>query len=387
MAKKQYYDSTQGWRNAVEVLDGIEDIKELLIKLKSSSYNWSAFINAEKNSRGLKIIDFAPRCGTSRQTVSEWLNKGVVPDSKKTFIKIGMALSMDLDEVNRMLQRYGKYPKLYVKNLNDAVCIYVIKKCKENGGNSQYAGYPYGHVEVLLKKITDNYGEMVKEANFANYYKTNKVETDVLQKQTDDEFLEFIDMNRALFMSKSYIKLQELIDEFVSIQYIAPESIDNKKQRVTVHALVTSGILNNGFENILTNLKAQDSVPGRIKIIALGIRFNLTTEMIDKLLELAKMEPLCAKDAVELVLIYAVRHAHLYDPTMEYDVALKLSSYSNDQSIRERSKEILKKHEDMTIEYYQDLPGIDCVSDYVKFVFEKLEMQEQASEFLELISD
>ena len=37
-----------------------------------------------------------------------------------------MIAQYDIERMNQLLQRYGRYPALYSKNLEDCVCIFVL---------------------------------------------------------------------------------------------------------------------------------------------------------------------------------------------------------------------------------------------------------------------
>lgn len=56
-----------------------------------------------------------------------------MPQNRETFIKIGLGFRLTLDEFNDLLMRYGKYPRLYGKNMEDAVCIFVIHHYPKDG--------------------------------------------------------------------------------------------------------------------------------------------------------------------------------------------------------------------------------------------------------------
>mgnify|MGYP002508233651 CR=1 FL=1 len=67
----------------------------------------------------------ATLCGVSRSGVVRWL-EGSIPGRRDTFIRIGFAAEYDLSEMNKFLQRYGRYNQLYAKSLEDSVYIFVL---------------------------------------------------------------------------------------------------------------------------------------------------------------------------------------------------------------------------------------------------------------------
>ena len=106
-----------------------EDIDDLRLFLdKHSEYftNWKAFINYLLDSGGYSYTKFARLCGISRNTIISWCENGKIPRSREQFIRIGFAVNMSVPDINDFLQRYGKYPKLNAKNIEDAVTIFSL---------------------------------------------------------------------------------------------------------------------------------------------------------------------------------------------------------------------------------------------------------------------
>ena len=118
--------ATEDVEEMMESCDNTDDLKDnILPLLASQKKQWKAKIN--------KIIDeelhctkseFALKVGLSKQTVSKWCN-GSIPKTRDRFIRIGLAAGYDIDEINELLQKYGNYPALYSKNLEDCICIYA----------------------------------------------------------------------------------------------------------------------------------------------------------------------------------------------------------------------------------------------------------------------
>ncbi len=372
--------STQEWRNTVEAQKGINDIKILLGELSKHQYRWSAFLCAEKESRGLKTAALAARCGVTRQAVEKWQNKGALPASREGFITVGMGLGMNLEEINRLLQRYGKYPSLYAKNIDDAICIFVIDRyCALPGRGLGSRDCVYNQARALKAEYLERIDEWHRSGKLERYYATKYIQDAIFSAESSDQFLDYVKANREVFLSKPYVQLQRHLTRFIQMQVV---DATNPAIVPSIHMLVHNGMLNKGFERMYSQLRSQGEIPNREKIIALGMSFNMTTEMVDKLLAYARMEPLCAKNRVELVLIYAIRTIHLLDPTMEYDIALKIAQHSDDAQDRAASSAIMARHQQMDFTESDTDTDFLCVNDYVKYVFQRLEMEEEAEAIL-----
>ena len=91
--------------------------------IRSQQEEWSKKVAEIIDTNGYTKSKFAELCGVSRVTVDKWC-KGSVPKNRETFLRIGMVAKYDVENMNVFLQRYGQYPGLYSKSLEDCICIY-----------------------------------------------------------------------------------------------------------------------------------------------------------------------------------------------------------------------------------------------------------------------
>ena len=128
--------------------EDLEDLKEIVFpKIRTQQDEWSRKVNNIIKERGFTKSKFAELCGVSRVSVDKWC-KGSIPKNRETFLRIGMAAGYSLEKVNQLLQRYGQYPALYSKSLEDCVCIYVI--------NQGYGEETIEKYQFILNKIKEN---------------------------------------------------------------------------------------------------------------------------------------------------------------------------------------------------------------------------------------
>ena len=112
--------------NEIYKCDNIEDLKNNIIpQLKSQKEQWEKKINGIINENDYYKREFADLCKVSRVTVNKWCN-GSIPKNRETFIRIAMAADYTKEQTNQLLKRYGRYPALYPKSLEDCVCIFVL---------------------------------------------------------------------------------------------------------------------------------------------------------------------------------------------------------------------------------------------------------------------
>ena len=120
------YSETILIREEIEKCEDVEDLKERILPLLNTQHEqWQKKISEIISSNNYSKTKFAELCGVSRVTVDKWC-KGAVPKNRETFLRIGMVAGYDINAMNAFLQRYGQYPELYSKSLEDCVCKYVI---------------------------------------------------------------------------------------------------------------------------------------------------------------------------------------------------------------------------------------------------------------------
>ena len=102
--------------NTVQIINLIQNQKEA----------WKEKIKEILSNSKCSQQEFANRCGVSRVSVNKWC-AGSLPKNRETMITIGLAAGLDEEEMNILLQKYGRYQKLYVKNLEDCICAFIIK--------------------------------------------------------------------------------------------------------------------------------------------------------------------------------------------------------------------------------------------------------------------
>ncbi len=134
--------------------EDIEDLKNMVFpKIRSQQEEWSHKVNEIIKEKGFTKTKFADLCGVSRVSVDKWC-KGSVPKNRETFLRIGMAAGYSLEKMNQLLQRYGQYPALYSKSLEDCVCIYVIT---HDYGEETIETYEFGANIIAPTAEKENY--------------------------------------------------------------------------------------------------------------------------------------------------------------------------------------------------------------------------------------
>ncbi len=278
--------------------ESTEELKEEILPLiRAQSVNWSEKIGEIFKASGLGKKEFAQRCGISRVMLDKWL-KGALPNSRERFIRIGLSAGYGKEEMDRLLQRYGRYPGLYAKSLEDLVCLYVMGHADSfasDKDSSLYDAYEEILNEIRTRILSSGSGS------------DEEVRTTVLERRLSevsdkDELAAFIDENSSVF-AMSFRKLYSYI----------LTNLDANEDDIysSSYAMAQIQGWSSSLRQCISAIKQNKWYPTRNKIISIGFHLSMDYDQINEMLEIAHMEPLCAKNIFESVLIYILNDAAL----------------------------------------------------------------------------
>lgn len=346
-----------------------EDLREILAQYDAHYLSWQSCINRLLDESGLSYNRFAEKCGISKNTLKKWCVEGGAPRCRNTFLKIGFGLGMEQGQIDRLLVRYGGYHGLYPKDLFDAVCIYVLKKRAD--GDERYS---YAYAEALYERCLSE-----GPVEDADYLSTALVREQILGIDTEEDFVAFAEANSGLLSGKRE-KLNAYLRDFIALHQNEMARIAGTK--VSLHAAASYMGLPPRFEKILSNLTRHGRVPRREQLIALGLHLEMTPAELDRLLVLADMEGLCAKNRLECILIYALQSLCLLHPELPFSNATQLLAVTKDPEIRRQCRETVEEYTSRA--YLCDQREAEAVSDYVRGILEEMDVEE-ATELLRLL--
>lgn len=292
-----YRYDTSKIRDEASKCEDINDIGEILKMLQEERPFWEEQINRIIAENHYTKTKFAELCGVSRPAVLKWCN-GSIPSSRDDFIRIGFAAHYNLDEMNHFLQRYGKYPALYPKSLEDSVYIFVL--------NSDVYPHTYSFCEKTIKRIQERIAE--KETDNAQPYATENLRNGMMGLRSVEQLEMFIGENTVSYKSAYEKFYSQVIAILMANAVLAGMTYADKP---SISGLAESQGWTSSMKQCISGIRNKTWFPLRRKVIALGIHLNLTVDQIDNLLQCAQMEPLCAKNPVECAIIFAVTDAEM----------------------------------------------------------------------------
>jgi len=279
-------------RDEISKCEDIDELKERIFPMiKTQQEQWSRKINEIISESGLTKTKFADISGVSRVAINKWCN-GSIPKNRETFLRIGMAAGYGREKMNQLLQRYGQYPALYAKSLEDCVCIFVLDK---NYGEETLTKYNY-----ILDKIKDNI--IRNDSAEAEDMSTVLFDEKLSNVKDEDELEHFIAENTSIFAS-TYQKFYAYVKMNLAANY---EDFDG-----SVFELAEAQDWSSSLRQCVSAIRQNKWYPTRNKIISLGLHLSMDHDQIDEMLELAHMEPLCAKNIFESVIMFILDDASL----------------------------------------------------------------------------
>ncbi|MGN0483648.1 MAG: helix-turn-helix domain-containing protein [Lachnospiraceae bacterium] len=271
----------------------LEEYKEILKNLTVQQEECATVIEKIMEENQYTVSKFAELCGVSRATVNKWL-KGSVPKSREMFLKIGFAAQYSLDEMNHFLTRYGRYPKLYAKSLEDTVCIFVL--------TSDSIEHTYRACQKIQKLIQE---EMTGAEESSVVEETSDVVLQIMNLSSVPKLLQFVKENAGIY-KKQYAKLYAYIKMFIKRNLL--EDFSNEDN---VSLLADGQQWSASLRRCVSEISQNRWYPQRNKIISLGIHLNMDKDQINDVLTLAQMETLYPKNPFESAILYALEKAEI----------------------------------------------------------------------------
>lgn len=302
--------------------DNLEDFsREILESLQSQRVLWQEKITSIIEENGYNVSQFSALCGVSRMAVKKWCD-GSLPQNRDIFIRIGFAAHYDLEEMNQFLKRFGRFPALYPKSLEDSVYIFVL--------NSETIPHTYAMCEKILNQIRVFMNEQarVDSSSGLEDYNINddcsdtvQILTELLSVETEQELLSFAQKNSQAYKS-AYERFYKYIKSFIE---------ENSRDAVTgepcsLHAFANLQGWSSSLRKCVSAIYQGNYFPLRRKVIALGLFLNMDLDQINTSLRFANMEELYARNPLESAIIYALEDARLNDMIF-CDGSLELVDY------------------------------------------------------------
>lgn len=373
---------TKYMNERADKLSRMEKVIEFCRENDGELVSVSRTLTAMCEEKKLDISGFIAKCGFSRsnkKNIEGWFSGASEPRSRKEYLKIAIGLGLTLPETNRFLVRVGGYGALYPKNTRDAACICMILN-----------RLPISEFDGIERKLNERIELYVKEAAkplLPEDYEESRVE--LLRALQEAEEQDLPEEEKKKIKKKLTTKLNKLeamprlrlreklsaspetlcptetmLEELVSApgdmdkyidkywrEYVASGyrllayidalienySYENEDGR-TVDSIgaVTSSVAEDlitteaktKIDTEISYLRTEGRIPSRETLIALGVLLDEDVDGINNLLDIAGMEPMCARRGVEAALRAALQKMRRSGYVSSNDACREVAEFS-----------------------------------------------------------
>ena len=283
---------TQLWEDAIGRCEDAVEFETLLREHGSYYEEWSVYINGLLQGRNLSVRDIADGCGISESTAKRLLR--AIPSKRDNVIKIAAMLSLTIEQTDVLLTRRAKYQKLYPKNPDDAIWMYILK----NGGSAS-PDRDFHELKNTFMKLCEMFdGAAVKAGQSVD---THIVGENLLSNPDKSAFIYAMYTMMPAF-SEGYRELYNYIEELIREKGASANTLFEK---------------NPNFRKLhyiqMENLKKHEC-PTRTYLLALGIHLGLNADGINALLQKAGMGGICSKDRLEAAIFFFLEELNCRNP-------------------------------------------------------------------------
>lgn len=289
----------------LENCEDIEDVRQQILPLLTNQRKaWTYKIEQILQEKGYSCRRMAQLCRVSEPAVRKW-RRGALPQSRDMYIRIGFAAGYNLAEMNTFLKRYGKCPQLYVKSLEDSVCMFVLR--------SNVLPHTYDAYQQLLDMVRQELQGASDDPQHPDgdaAYSTQHLSERLWDIESMEEMVAFVRSNIPSFR-QAYDRLYRAVNTFLEINLMSESFLEQDSRRASFHAMAVESQWSASLRRSVSEIRQKKWFPLRHKVISLGLHLNMDTQQINDLLECAQMEPLYAKNPIEAAIIWAINEAKL----------------------------------------------------------------------------
>ncbi len=280
--------------------DDLQQLKQQILPLLQDQRTaWTQRMEAILQDISCKQL--AQLCKVSEPAVRKW-RRGALPQSRDMYIRIGFAAGYDLGQMNAFLQRYGKCPQLYVRSLEDSVCIFVLQ--------SDTLPHTYETYRKLLDMVRHALQDEPKPVHAQRSYSTTDLSGKFSDVQSMEQMIGFVQEHAGAYR-QAYGRLYSYVIAFLQVNLERPGDRLDTGRRPSFHAMATESQWPSSLRHCISEIRAKRWFPLRHKVISLGLHLNMDTEGINRMLQYAQMEPLYPKSPVEAAIVWAIEEKKL----------------------------------------------------------------------------
>lgn len=309
----------------------------------------------------------ARETGTSLEEVAEYIDAAVteglpgfyvkMPRKRSIFIGIGMAFRQPVEVINQWITEYGRKRKLYAKDISeDLVWLYLINaNLRDESGSVNYFRRYEEYQSVAYAVFRERWDEI-------SFGLVDTADVEISLGQADygpeyDGIKAFVAEHMDAF-SSAYTKPRALLDKWV--QQIISTCREHPEETVITSLNSMRGWLDDSMINFLSgdastvnvidrktgkrSINIKRMPKSRRKYIAMCMALGMTTDDIDKFLEMMGYSAIDVSDNDEAKLLMALTEWEIAHPLQR---AYKSRYFKDDVNIELLPEEEIRAVKDM----------------------------------------
>jgi len=340
-------------RSQVEGSDTIGDLIDFFNEHEGVIERPELYFRRLRDENGLSNAAFVRKCHISPRLaprVEQWCSGEALPGTRMLYLKITLGFNMSLAAANRLLTRIGCYSKLYAKNLDDAIVLYLIKTGQ---GYDRFTHLKQQAQEILLQclepyreaartqlaqKHPDEDAPDEKEVNtlairlcctetiaFIDKGAIRPQETDIMLStlsavESEKQLLDYVRDNWRDIITQHW-RVLRYIDDMIKATACHRSGVLrfaelSEKTEPNLYAVLSECIASKciGSQTMtllmtdVSHLRNRGELPGRNTLVVLGVLLGNGLDSVNRLLGVAGMEPLCVKRGIEAAIHHSLVH-------------------------------------------------------------------------------
>ena len=302
---------TKVMENKIAACEDMEEFKLLMQEDASMNRAWAAYVKAHvtplRDELDLTDKKLAAGCGIkSLTTVGRF--KRVIPSHREHVIMIAMMLKMSVAQTDELLVKGAKFHKLYSRSPEDAIWIYLLEK----GGSDMPAALFDAYWDVYLEEYERCKGNAPRRHAKGTVVVFDEIKSaarkakaaSVAAASSDAVYRDMVRRHIQEYHN-GYWRLVEFIEKKFEAFRTSPNQMwENHKK------------FKSAYYDRMQALREDRKLPSRMFLVALGVHLEMDMEDINKMLELAGMAPLYAKDRLEGSIIFVLEELECKMPSV-----------------------------------------------------------------------
>lgn len=318
--------NTEYLADQIYFCDDAKEFEQLVSDNREIYSDWRGKIVPMLRDRGIKFKDLSEYCGIKKNTVTNYTSR--IPRHREVVIWMAMIMGLSVPQTDELLTRWAKYHRLYSKSPEDTIWIYLLARGGSRKPVVLFERYWNAYLDICREVGEDGIIPKPDQARAD----TQILHRDILElaeqdpdaASADGDFRQFMLERLPIFAMGNTALLDYVESLFVQTLEcqsgrMLPSELENcrSNRKLTANYLFREDptFLNKYYKR-RHKMKKYHKLPSRLFLIALGLRLALPMEEINKLLALAGMSPLYAKDRLEGTVIFYLNKLMLYHPAL-----------------------------------------------------------------------